>query len=198
MNEGTQILTALGQALLIVGGFTVGFVVLMMFGTMMWVRKKVQGKAVAVFIEPNRQTTEELVEVNESGIIKSKHGDGDEEYLIIPKKSFWSKWPKGFPVWMQESVPTLLFMRNNPEPFDPDEIRTVITAKTLKYITDEKMLKATWQDAAEAIGLSTPSFKSPIVWLGVILGAGIIFLGIFMFVLFQRIVELDDFVRSLA
>lgn len=198
MNEGSQILSALGQALLIVGGFTVGFVVLMMFGTMMWVRKKVQGKVVAIFVEPNRQTTEELIPIDESGIIRSDHGDGDEEYIIVPRKSFWSKWPKGFPVWMQESVPTLLFMRNNPEPFDPDLVKTVITAKTLKYITDEKMLKATWQDAAESIGIAGSNFKSPIVWLGIILGAGIIFLGVFMFVLFQQISELDTYVRSLA
>lgn len=198
MNEGSQILSALGQALLIVGGFTTGFVVLMMFGTMMWVRKKVQGKAVAIFIEPNRQTSEELIEVNEEGILKSKHGDGDEEYLIVPQKAFWSKWPKGFPVWMQESVPTLLFMRNNAEPFDPNHVKTVITGKTLKYITDEKMLKATWQDAAESIGTATANFKSPLVWLGIILGAGLVALGIFMFVIFQRLIELDSFVRSLA
>ena len=198
MNEGVTILSTLGQALMIVGGFTLGFVAVTMFFTMLWVRRKVQGKVVAHFIETNRQTTEELLPIDESGIIKSKHGDGDEEYLIIPKKSFWSKWPKGFPVWMQESVPTLLFIRNNAEPFDPEQIQTVITAKTLKYITDEKMLKATWQDAAEAIGIAPSNLKSPLVIFGVLLGAGIIGLGVFLFVIFQQVTEMDLFLRSLA
>jgi hypothetical protein len=198
MDEGVTILSTLGQALLIVGGFTLGFVAVTMFFTMLWVRRKVQGKVVAHFIESNRQTTEELLPIDESGIIKSKHGDGDEEYLIVPKKSFWSKWPKGFPVWMQESVPTLLFMRNNAEPFDPEQIETVITAKTLKYITDEKMLKATWQDAADSIGLGPSNFKSPIVILGILLGAGIIGLGVFLFIIFQQVQDMDVFLRSLA
>ena len=198
MDEGVTILSTLGRALLIVGGFTLGFVAVTVFITMLWVRRKVQGKVVAYFIETNRQTTEELLPIDESGIIKSKHGDGDEEYLIIPKKSFWSKWPKGFPVWMQESVPTLLFIRNNAEPFDPDQIETVITAKTLKYITDEKMLKATWQDAADAIGISPSNLKSPLVIFGILLGAGIIGLGVFLFVVFQKVTEMDLFLRSLA
>ena len=198
MNEGVTILSTLGQALMIVGGFTLGFVAVTMFFTMLWVRRKVQGKVVAHFIETNRQTTEELLPIDESGIIKSKHGDGDEEYLIIPKKSFWSKWPKGFPVWMQESVPTLLFIRNNAEPFDPEQIQTVITAKTLRYITDEKMLKATWQDAAEAIGIAPSNLKSSLVIFGVLLGAGIIGLGVFLFVIFQQVTEMDLFLRSLA
>lgn len=198
MNESVTILSTLGQALLIVGGFTLGFVAVTMFFTMLWVRRKVQGKVVAFFIETNRQTTEELIPIDESGIIKSKHGDGDEQYLIVAKKSFWSKWPKGFPVWMQESVPSFLFMRNNAEPFDPEQIETVITAKTLKYITDEKMLKATWQDAADSIGLASSSFKSPIVILGILLGAGIIGLGVFLFIIFQQVEEMDIFLRSLA
>lgn len=198
MNEGVTILSTLGQALLIVGGFTLGFVAVTMFFTMLWVRRKVQGKVVAYFIETNRQTTEELLPIDESGIIKSKHGDGDEEYLIVPKKSFWSKWPKGFPVWMQESVPTLLFMRNNAEPFDPEQPQTIITAKTLKYITDEKMLKATWQDAADSIGLTPSNLKSPLVILGILLGAGIVGLGVFLFIIFQQVQDMDIFLRSLA
>jgi hypothetical protein len=198
MNEGSQILSTLGQALLIVGGFTIGMLAFFVFGTMLWVRRQVQGKIVGIFIEPNRQTTEELIPIDSSGKIRSKHGEKDKEYLLVPKKSFWSKWPKGFPVWMQETVPTLLYVRNNAEPFDPEDMKSVISSRTLRYITDPEMLRATWKDAASAIGVSPSNLKSPVMVMGIILGGLIIVLGIFMFVIFQKLTELDSFVRSIA
>ena len=196
MNEASQILGALGQALLIVGGTLLVMMTVFIVGTMLWVRRKVQNKVVAIFIEPNRQTTEELIPIDETGKIKSKNTE--TQYLLVPKKSFWSKWPKGFPIWMQESVPTLIYERGNAEPYDPGDQKTVLSARTLRYITDPEMLKATWKDAAESIGIAPSNLKSPIVLVGVILGGLILILGIFMFVIFQKVTELDTFVRSLA
>lgn len=136
------------QAFAIMMGVSVGVLIITMAVTVFWVRRKVVNKVYGYFIEPNNQVTRELIPMSDgTGKVQSKDG-GD--YLIIPTKVKWSKWPPGLPTWAQETVPSLFFTRNNPEPFDPQMQKTIITAQSLKYITDEGMLKATWKDAHDA------------------------------------------------
>ncbi|KKN33910.1 hypothetical protein LCGC14_0799030 [marine sediment metagenome] len=135
------------EALAIMMAFSFVLMFVVMGVTIFWIRRKVVNKIYAYFIEPNRQITRELIPVAGSDKVTSKDG-GD--YMISPARTMWSKWPPGLPTWAQETVPTLLYSRNNVEPFDPANREAIITAQSLRAITDEGMLRATWKDAHEA------------------------------------------------
>ncbi len=197
MGSETEIFGALAQAAMIVGGFTIVMLFFFITGTMFWVRKKVQGKVLCMFIEPNLQVTDELITVGTDGKILSKHADKDEAYLVLHERTFWSHWPKGFPRWMQEPIPTLIFNRNQAEPIDPKESKSITTAKTLGYLTDEGMLRATWKDANESVGITGKNpLLQPIVILGAVLLVAIGIVGFIAFQVSTELQELDELVRS--
>jgi len=128
----------------------------------MWVRRSSKNKVFAFFFEPNREFTTELLIIekgdNSPDKVRSKIDGGD--YVIHPSKMFWHSWPPGFPNWVKEPIPTSLFVRNRPEPVDPSSQRSIVTARAIRYMTDEAMLKQTWQDAHDAIGETRGLSKS--------------------------------------
>ncbi len=140
---------ATAQAFIIMMGVSLGVMVLTLGFTIFWVRRTVKDKIYAFFVEPNNQISRELIPTD--GTMKISARDGGD-YILAPGKTKWSKWPPGLPSWAQEIVPTLFYMRNNPEPFDPLQARSILTAQSLRHITDEGMLRATWRDAHEAAG----------------------------------------------
>ncbi len=147
---------ATAQAFIIMMGVSLGVMVLTLGFTIFWVRREVKDKIYAYFIEPNNQISRELIKTDGTMKISAKDG-GD--YILAPSKTKWSKWPPGLPSWAQEIVPTLFYTRNNPEPFDPEKARSILTAQSLRHITDEGMLRATWRDAHEAAGDSIGGSK---------------------------------------
>jgi len=128
-------------------GVSLGLVFFLTAGTALWIRRTVQGKVYAEFLEPNQQITRELIRV--VGNEKVQASDG-ADYVIVPSKVKWTKWPPGLPKWIQETVPMLYFVRNRPEPYDPMQQKAFLSAQSIRYITDEGMLRATWKDAREA------------------------------------------------
>ena len=48
-------------------------------------------------------------------------------------------------------IPAAIYVRNQAEPLDPINTKSLITAHSLRYMTDEEMLKQTWKDAREAV-----------------------------------------------
>lgn len=193
-----EIFSVLGRALLIVGGFSIGMVVFMMVLTLFTVRRKVQGKVVAVFVEHNNQVSEELLKVDPSGMILSAHGEGDEQYLILADKALWSRWPKGFPTWMQEIVPTFYYERNQAEPYSPKNTKSAITARSLRAITDEGMLRATWKEAGAAIGVGKLNMRSTMMIAGAVVVGAFLILGFMVFKVIQDLTELSTYVRTLS
>lgn len=198
-----QLWSAIGEAFLIVGGFTVVFVGGFVVASILIIRRKAKGKMVAIFIEATQQETEELVEVTSDGTFKSQHKDNntdeeEEEYFIDPAKLTWSRWPKGLPIWMQEIVPTSHYIRNQADPFHHKNHTSITTAKTLRYVKDEGMLRATWKDAQEAIEGSPKGIKNPMLILGAIVVIGFVVIGYLAFTVLEMLTSLDVFIRSIA
>lgn len=190
------------QAFVIMMLISTVVMILTMAVTVFLVRRKTNNKIYIYFLEPNNQITRELVPVNGAEKVSSQ-GGGD--YIITPAKVKWSKWPPGLPNWAQEIVPTMFCVRNNMEPFDPMSTRSAITANSLRYITDEGMLRATWSDAREATkerGLGgQPRW---VTWLSIGTAAGTAALGIGLWLLFSAVAtsaaqvkELLDIVKGL-
>ncbi len=179
------------QTLAIMSGVSLLVVVLVGAITSFWIKKAVKNKVYAIFLEQNRQIARELIPT--TGTEKIKSADGGD-YLIVPKKTMWSYWPPGVPIWLQEVVPTCFYMRNQAEPFDPSDNKSVITANSLRYITDEGMLKQTWKEAAEAAGVGKILGKDLTPWFA---GASLLaILGLTYFV-FSLLGDVGDLVRMI-
>ena len=163
----------------IMGLVSLGMIIVTMAITMFWVRYSVKSKIYAIFLEPNNQITRELIKHNGDEKISSKDG-GD--YLVIPSKLKWSQWPPGLPSWVQEIVPTLFYVRNKAEPFDPNDNKSAISARSLRYITDEGMLRQTWKEAKEAAGEGKVLGKDLLLWVS---GGTLVVAGIVAFMVWQ-------------
>lgn len=140
------------KSLLIMGGISFGVLLLFSMSAIIWVRRNSKGKVFVTFVEPNRQITTELITVDvEEYPEKIRSADGGD-YILHPSKMYWQEWPPGYPQWIKEPIPSVMYVRNYAEPIDPQNRKTLITAKSLRYMTDESMLRQTWIDAREAIG----------------------------------------------
>jgi len=137
---------------------------LMVFGLAMiiWVRKNAKSKVYAFFVEPNREITAELLTVDPKANAEKLRSKDGGDYLIHPTKMFWHSWPPGFPSWVKEPIPAAWYVRNKAEPLDPVNSKSLITAHSLRYMTDEEMLKQTWKDARQSIDEEKPFSQTKI------------------------------------
>jgi len=166
--------------------------------TMVWIRRNSKGKVFSIFIEPNREITSELITIDTDGALtpeKIRSKDGGD-YLISPDKMFWSSWPPGFPVWLREPIPSALYLRNRFEPIDPQGSRSIGTARALRYMTDEAMLKQTWDDAREALGEGSPAVKKNLA--SILSGAAVVGVIIITYMVWTMQGRIDDIAKFIG
>jgi hypothetical protein len=144
-----ELTLVLFKSLLLMGSISMGVLIVFIFITLIWVRRNAKGKVYAFFVNENREITAELLEVTENGRIKA---EDKGEYVVTPQKTFFFSWPPGFPSFVREPIPAVMYVHNNVEPFDPGNSRAIVTAESLRYMQDEAMLRQTWLDAREAAG----------------------------------------------
>ena len=164
MNVWWMILETVGISL----GVSLVGLILVVVGTLIWVRFTVKGKVYCFFFNENKQLFGRILSPNSNTVTLGGGGDA-EKYFVEPSKLFWSFWPPGFPRFIQEPLPTLLFVRNNVEPFDPYNLTSLISAKSVYKISDEAMLKQTWKDVRESVGIKAVASGSSMLLLILIL-----------------------------
>jgi len=142
------ILKSLGTSLGICAVVLVVFLVVMMF----WVRTAVRSRVYCFFLNESKQLTGGLHKPENNTIIVGSD-DNAPKYLIHPKKQFWSYWPPGLPRFVQEPVPSYIYVAGNAEPLDPYDTTALISPESLRKISDEAMLKQTWKDVRETLGI---------------------------------------------
>ena len=135
---------------------------LLVFGLAMivWVRRNAKSKVFAFFVEPNRELTTELITIDPQANPEKVRSKDGGDYLIHPTKMFWHSWPPGFPSWVKEPIPAVIYVRNGAEPLDPVNTKSLLTAHSLRYMTDEEMLRQTWKDAREQLDADKPFNQS--------------------------------------
>lgn len=149
-------------ALLLTLGKTVGLMLLtlaiMGIGLVVfmdiWAKRHTTNMIYGIFLE-QRSLFSKLLKI-ESGKIYLGRGDDKEEYLLDTTKQFWAWWPPGLPKAIQVPVRAHWYLRNVPEPIDPENTESSISARSLRLISDEAMLKSTWKDIRESIGVAAP------------------------------------------
>jgi len=116
-----------------------------------WAKRATENRMYCFFLE-QKALFGRLLKVESSKVAMGK-GENKEEYLLDPNKQFWSWWPAGLPKFIQVPIRSHLYVRFNPEPFDPENVEAMISARSLRLISDEAMLKQTWKDVRESTGI---------------------------------------------
>jgi len=144
------ILKSLGMSLGICSVVMVFFFVGMLF----WVRTAVRDRVYCFFLSGNRQMKGKLLKPKGDVIIVGS-GEDSVKYVQHSSKQFWSFWPPGMPRFVQEPIPTLLYVEGNIEPLDPYDRKSLMSPEALMKISDEAMLKQTWKDVRETMGMKS-------------------------------------------
>jgi len=158
-----------------------------------WVKRAAKGKVYAFFFEPNREVSTELVNVGVEGNPERLKAKDDAEYSIVPDRTFWFFWPPGFPQFVKQPIPALIYNRNKPDPISPDSQVSVVTAQSMRFMLDENMLRQTYKDARDAVADSKTFSKTN--WQLWILGVVVLLLigiGYMSFVSFQTILNIKQ------
>jgi len=155
---------SVGAAMLITGVVLVVFLV----GSVFYIRVKVKGRVYCFLLAANKQLDGHLRQPDGFSV-RIGSGDKEAKFLIHPAKQFWSFWPPGFPRNVQEPVPTYLFSEGNAEPIDPFDRKALISPESLMKISDDAMLKQTWKDVKETLGLKGKPLNVKAIVTGIIL-----------------------------
>jgi len=139
---------SLGLSLLVCSVVLVFFCVGMLF----WVRSAVRDRVYCFFMSENRQMKGKLLKPKGNTIVVGS-GEDALKYVQHSSKQFWSFWPPGMPRFVQEPVPTLLYVEGDIEPLDPYDRKSLMSPEALMKISDEAMLKQTWKDVRETMGM---------------------------------------------
>ena len=144
------IVKSLGTSL----GICAVVLVIVLVGSMFWVRATVRDKIYSYILSESKQLKGKLLKPKSNEVIVGS-GDDAPKFIIHPSKQFWSFWPPGFPRFVQEPIPTYFFVEGNAEPIDPYGQKSLISPEALRKISDEAMLKQTWKDVRETLGIKT-------------------------------------------
>lgn len=144
-----------------------------------WAKKATIGKFYCFFLQQKHLFGRLLRE--EGKHVYLGKGENREEYLLDPQKQFWSWWPPGIPQALQVPVRAHFYVRLNPEPFDPENLEALISAKSLRIISDEAMLTTTWKDVRAATGVRGGAAAGLPMWAMILLFAGATLSGVTLY-----------------
>jgi len=145
--------------------------VIALVATLFWVRTTVRGKVYCYVLAENKQMRGHLLKPQSNCVVIGS-GENAPKLLIHPSKQFWSFYPPGFPKFTQEPVPTYFYVAGNAEPLDPYDRKSLISPESLRKISDEAMLKQTWKDVKESIGLKGGAKNDKIMLILILVAVG--------------------------
>jgi len=144
-------LKTIGLMIATLAVFTAGLLVFLD----LWAKKAVQNRIYAIFLE-QKSLSSKLLKIDGDKIYMGR-GEKKEEYLLNTDKQFWAWWPAGLPRIVQVPVRAHWYIRNRPEPVDPENMEATLSARSMMMISDEALLKQTWKDVRESTGI--PAMK---------------------------------------
>lgn len=174
--------SAMTHLIILYSAIMVALLFVLTVATMVWVKLVARGKVAGVFIDTRRIYSTLLPEDTIHNCIwrGAESNPNREKYKLTPDKVFEIKWPGGLPWFMQERMRAWLFVRNNDEPWDPSNMRIVMSGRMNRMISDEALLKTMWTDLRKSTGASggSASMSMPmLLFLGMIAlvcGVGVI------------------------
>lgn len=97
-------------------------------------RRRVQDKLVVFFVEKDKTMTYKMFKPTGKYFSLGKRNNKTETYMIDTAKVILIKFPFVGPSFMKQTVPCLLYARDNPSPLNPMNIMELPRSKTAKEI----------------------------------------------------------------
>lgn len=193
MNLIPALIQSIGTGLLL----SVGTLTVLIFVFTWWVRKVAKGGVYAYFVEENKQISTKLSKVID-GRIDIIGPDGDPEaYVVHPDKTLWTFWPPGVPQFLKVPIPSGWYVRDQAEPLDPYSGKSLVTASSLKYMTDEGMLKQTWKEARESVGLKATGAAGSNMLIYILLLLAVIAGAVSVYMTMNVSSDVDELIKAL-
>ena len=152
-------LATMGKIFGIFGGIFVLFILILVVYIDIWLKFHTRGKISALFID-NKSIFGALLTIEDGNKVYYGKGDKREMYLLDDKKQYLSLYPAGLPRLLQLTIRTYWYVRNVPNPVDVTGRVAPLTARMLRQISDEAMVKQTWKDVREGAGIGTQKKSS--------------------------------------
>ena len=151
MAGTTTAMLTMGKIFGIFFGIFAAFLICLVVYIDIWMKYHVKGKVSALFID-NKSIFGALLTIEDGNKVYYGKGDKREMYVLDDKKQYLSLYPAGLPRMLQVTVRTYWYIRNVPNPVDVTGKVAPLTARMLRQISDEAMVKQTWKDVREAAG----------------------------------------------
>jgi len=130
--------------------FVVLFVIAILFVIFIAIKFKTKGKILIFFIERDKTMSFRLFKPRHQSFMYTKGGlfnkhKEKELYVIDTKRILLVSYPFGGPGFLKQTVPALVYTRNNPDPLDPADINLPArkgdkTSKELSTMFNEKVV----------------------------------------------------------
>lgn len=153
MESVAPFLGTIGKVFGIFFGIFIVFVLGLIVYVDIWLKFHTRGRVVAIFVD-NRSIFSALLTIEDGNKLFYGKGDKKEEYLLDDKKQYLTLYPAGLPRFLQITLRAYWYIRNQATPIDPTGKPSSLTAKMLRMISDEAMVKQTWKDVRESQGLN--------------------------------------------
>jgi len=149
-------------------------------------KSKVQGKTLITIINKDKSINEYLVKLRHNRVkIGCKDGE-DETYIIDTSRVMGRLYPSFGPRILRNTIPWLVYSRNNPDPLDPSNVTITPkgnTAKEITCMTNESVIEGLTMAARSE---TKKKDKIMLIAIGVI-GIITIAVGIMVFLLMRDV-----------
>lgn len=117
-----------------------------------YIKRAGKGKFL-VFFQNQRAFGGQLLK-EENGHLYLGKGKDREKYNLSEARQLYCLWPGGpIPRSMQTVMRVHLYNKGFPDPVDLTSNSQLMTAKSLRILTDEAMLKSSWEDVRRSLGI---------------------------------------------
>ena len=160
-----------------------------------WNYSRCARKTLCIFLEPDGTYTPQLCPHDADFVYDTKTGDA---YYIYTQSTpgnrvRYVRYPTGWPVFLQQVVPSVLYERGNAEPLDwKDTAKRIVSAKEIGAAMEPQWLKNIIKGASEAQGEGKLNKMLPLLTV-----AAVIICMVLIFVLMTKLGGLQTAIESL-
>jgi hypothetical protein len=168
------------------------------------IKFKTKGKIVVFFIERDKTLSFKIFKPRHQSFTFTKGGlfnkhKEKELYVIDTEKILLVSFPFGGPSFLKQTVPALIYTRNNPDPLDPADINIPLrkgqkTSKELSTMFNEKVV----DEIARAQASDGKKEKIPAWVVGCVCAILVLICIVLIFMLKQQVASLAAAVQALA
>jgi hypothetical protein len=155
-----------------------------------WNYSRCANKTLCLFLEPDKSVTHGLLPHDEDFVYDHKNGNA---YYIFEDRIRFVRYPTGWPIFLQQTVPMALYKRGDGEPLPWDDLGTrTVSSKEVGAAMEPQWLKNIIKGASEAQGESRMGRMMPVLTL-----AAVLIMMVFLFIVISKVGNMESAVNVL-